>query len=68
MGVYTRFEFDATLKMETPKSVIDFIKYRLTRTENYEEYNKDIPFDDHSFFADERWSCYFRHPLCLQVA
>lgn len=56
MGDYTRFEFDATLKQDVPTSMLDFIKYRLTRTENHAEYNRDIPFDNHPFFSDERWS------------
>lgn len=56
MGIYTRIEFSATLKKDTPQPLIDYLKYRLTNTRIEKKYLDDKPFDNHPFFTHaERW-------------
>ena len=52
MGTYTHFIFDATLKKDGPKPLLDYIKFRLT---NSNELCDNEPFDDHPFFKCQRW-------------
>ena len=52
MGMYTELILGAELIKETPKEVVDVLKY-LTEYELGKEEPKKIP--NHEFFKSERW-------------
>lgn len=51
MGTYTTFRFNAVLKQDAPKEVLDFIRFRMKDNPGH----CNIGLDDHPFFLCQRW-------------
>lgn len=54
MGSYTEFHFNAKLKQDTPKEVIDILFLMVSDNDNKENTNIEIP--SHPLFNSERWT------------
>jgi hypothetical protein len=55
MGMYTEFHFNVELKEQTPKGVIDILKFMVG--ELHDGFTPELP--DHKFFQCERWRFLF---------
>jgi len=52
MGCYVRFSLDIKLKLDTPREVVDVLKYALPRKASR---SKKIELPDHRFFKNPDW-------------
>ncbi|WP_343349187.1 hypothetical protein [Terrisporobacter petrolearius] len=57
MGMYTEFVFGVSLKKETPKDVINVLKYMTEEGSTEDIKIESLP--KHSFFETERWAVLF---------
>lgn len=54
MGMYTEIHFNSELKKDTPKEVVEVLKYMV------EDCEKPLELPDHELFKSERWEILFK--------
>lgn len=57
MGMYTELIFGCSLRKDTPREVIEILKFMVDKSE-FKEFSKPLP--DHKFFQTSRWSRLFQ--------